>query len=47
MLKQREPLMRIHINLTEAQIAALDALANELGRTRSDIIRELVEKELA
>ena len=46
MLEKRDPLIRIHINITEAQIASLDALAKELNRTRSDIIRELIEKEI-
>ncbi len=40
-------LQRTQIYLEAAQIAALDARAGALGVTRSDLIRELVDKGLA
>ncbi len=40
-------LQRTQIYLEAAQIAALDARAKALGVTRSDLIRELVDRGLA
>ena len=46
MLRQKDKLVRLHINLTEKQVAELDELVVTLGRTRSDLLREIVEREL-
>lgn len=40
-------MQRTQIYLTEEQIQRLDALADERGATRSDVIREIVDDALA
>ncbi len=46
MLKPREAFERLHVTLPTSLAQALDDYCERLGRSRSDVIRTLIKKEL-